>query len=381
MRPTVAALLALLIGLPGCKGEPEEQGPIIRPVRTTVVESTGERVRTLSGTVHAGTESRMSFKVAGTVEEVAVAVGDRVEAGQLIARVDASDYELAVEQARAALLQAQAQARGTESQYERTRMLYVNNDASKAQLDQARAADESAQAMVSSAYKRLELARAQVGYTRLLAVVDGAVADVQVTEGENVGSGSLVAVLTSGSQPEVHVAIPEALIGSISEGDVARVGLSTLGGEVCEATVTEVGVSSMGTLTTFPVTVRIDEKRGDGVSQAELISAIRPGMAAEVSFVFHTGAEERLLVPPVAIGEDRDGRFAFVVEPDAEEGLYVTRRCEVRSGEITGEGLEILEGLEAGQVVVTAGVGQVQDGMTVKLLPGATAPQHAVGAP
>ena len=80
------------------------------------------------------------------------------------------------------------------------------------------------------------------------------------------------------------------------------------------------------------------------------------------------GARGRLLVSPVAVGEDREGRFVFVLEPQAEEGTGLVRRRDVSVGELTGDGLEILSGLEDGELVVTAGVRRLSDGEEVKVL-------------
>jgi multidrug efflux pump subunit AcrA (membrane-fusion protein) len=91
-------------------------------------------------------------------------------------------------------------------------------------------------------------------------------------------------------------------------------------------------------------------------------------MAAEVEFRFPArGSGNRFLVPMSAVGQDREGRFVFVVEPSGE-GLGVARRREVRVGEITAQGLEILDGLSDGDLLVTAGVTKLQEGRKVRIL-------------
>jgi multidrug efflux pump subunit AcrA (membrane-fusion protein) len=121
--------------------------------------------------------------------------------------------------------------------------------------------------------------------------------------------------------------------------------------------VTEVGVSATPSGATFPVMVRLNEETED----------VRPGMAAEVSFRFGTrDGRERIYVPAASVQEDRGGRYAFVVAP-AEPGFGVTHRRSVVVGELTPDGLEIREGLADGDLLVTAGVTKIQDGMRVKL--------------
>jgi hypothetical protein len=86
-----------------------------------------------------------------------------------------------------------------------------------------------------------------------------------------------------------------------------------------------------------------------------------------VTFRFGSAnAGQRINLPTHAVGADREGRFVFVLDPSAEEGIAVVRRVGVEIGDLTGDGLEILSGLEVGQQVVTAGVRRLQDGQRVK---------------
>jgi len=353
----------LLVLFTSCSKEPEVE-EAIRPVRYEKVYISGDdRTRSFSGVAQASQESRLSFKVAGNVKRLAVKVGDKVDVGQLIAELDPKDYELRVEEAEAALTQAQAQQRNAEANYERVRKLYENRNASRNDLDAARAASESAQAQVKSIEKRLELAQSQLSYTRLKAPTSGAIATVESEVNENVKSGETVVQLTSGSGIEVQVAVPEVLISQIKEGEKVTVIFDALPGQTFSGRVTEVGVASTGYATTFPVTVRLE-----GADQS-----VRPGMAAEVSFKFEstqraadTPARKRIVVPSVAVGEDRQGRFVFVVKP-TEEGFGVAERRAVEIGDLTEDGIEILQGLDDGDRVVTAGVSKLTDGQKVRL--------------
>ena len=358
---SITLLALFFLSLPvltGCGGGGEESEPVIRPVRYEQVFTTGgERTRAFAGTARAGAETALSFKVAGTVRQVDVAVGDQVQAGQLIASLDASDYQIKAEQARASLAQAQAQERNAAANYERVQGLYENNTASRSDLDAARAAFESAQASVRAARSQLQLARQQVSYARLTAPTAGAVAQVNVEVNENVTAGRAVVVITSGDQPEVEVAVPEMFIARMREGDAVTVTFDALPGQRFAATVSEVGVTSTRA-TTFPVSVRLTEND----------EAVRPGMAAAVLFQLDTADQrERILVPAVSVGEDREGRFAFVVEP-SEEGIGIARRRLVEVGDLTAEGLEVLTGLNDGEIVVTAGISRLTDGQPVRLL-------------
>lgn len=353
--------LTLVAALAGCGGEPPPPAPQLRPVRTLIVERTGGGVtRTLAGVARAGVESSLSFRVPGTVMSIDVSLGDRVRRGQALARLDPTDYELKLEEAEAGLAQAEAGLRRAESDYERVRALYENNNASKGELDAARAAAESAEAQVETGEKRLQQARQQVGYTVLRAPSDGAIAKVSVEVNENLSAGREVLLLTAGSELEVEVAVPEVLIAQVEVGQPLEVRFDALPGRQLAAQVTEVGVAVTGSSSTFQVTAGISEAAPE----------VRSGMAAEVTFTFAQDREERIVVPGVAIGEDRDGRFVFVLER-GEDGTGTARRRAVEIGEpVAGlDGIEILAGLEEREEVITAGVRRLSDGMTVKILP------------
>jgi len=231
LRGSLFTMLLSSLLVYSCGGEEPIPDPVIRPVRYQEVFATGgTRERTFPGTSRASLESRLSFKVSGTVQRVAVEVGDKVKVKQLIAELDAKDYLLQVEDAEAGLKSAEAQSRKTNADYNRTRALYENRNASRNDLDAARARAESADAQVRSVQKKLELANSQHSYTRLTSPVDGAIASVTVEENENVAAGQPVALLTSGSLLDVEVAIPEFLIVQIRESDAVQISFNALGG-------------------------------------------------------------------------------------------------------------------------------------------------------
>ncbi len=363
-HPLAVLLVILAVPVLGCGGEVEEARTVIRPVRyQEVVASGAKRQRSFSGTARAGVESQLGFRVPGTVQSVSVVVGDVVKQGQEIARLDATDLRLQLQEAEATLSQALAAERKADADYDRIRGLYENENASKSDLDAARAQAESSRAQVAAAQQRRELARRQLSYARLTAPVAGAIASVLVEANENVGSGTPVALLTSGSRPEVEVAMPGVLISEVREGDTAEVSFDALPGASYPAAVTEVGVAATGAGATFPVTVRLTADD----------SSVRSGMAASVTFRFESGdGEERIFVPPVAVGEDRGGRFVFILEPGEGE-LGTARRRPVAIGDLTPEGIEIKDGLTDGELLVTAGVRRIQDGQQVKVLANAGA--------
>ncbi|MEM1413547.1 MAG: efflux RND transporter periplasmic adaptor subunit [Myxococcota bacterium] len=358
----IATSLLLPVALAAC-GEPEEVvEPLVRPVRYTVcTDGDGAAERSFSGVAQAGESSRLSFRVAGRILAVEVNVGDEVREGQLVARLDDADYDLQVREARANAASARANLRNAQAQYRRTRELYENNNASRSDLDNARAASESAQMQVASYGQRIQLLERQKAYTRLEAPAAGVISSVDVEVNENVQAGTPVATLQSGNQLQVDIGVPESLIQRVSRGADARITFEALGDTVFEGTVFEVGVSTGQNLAAYPVTVRLPEEASEQV---------RPGMAAEVELTFEAQeGDATLRLPSSAVGEDRQGRFVFEVER-TEEGFGVVHRRAVTIGDLTSDGVAILEGVENGQLIVTAGVARIADGMRVRV-PGA----------
>lgn len=351
-------ILALVLTSCGGGEEPVRE-ETIRPVKYQKVLATGgTRVRAFSGAAKAGVESRLSFRVGGAILRLLVEVGDKVQKDELIAELDDTDYQLKVREAAAALVQAEAQLRNAKANFERIRALYENKNASLNDYDTTRTAVDTTAAAVQAVGRRRELALQQVTYTRLRAPSHGAISEVKAEVNENVSTGQTVVILTSGTRPEVEVAIPEQLIAQIRQGSKVAVTFDAIPGGRFSATVTEVGVASSEFATTFPVRVRLT--RGD--------SRIRPGMSAEVAFRFGSKARgKRLWVPTHAVGEDRQGRFVYVAKPEGENLGRVARRS-VQVGELTAKELEIVEGLSSGELVVTAGRTRIVDGQIVKIL-------------
>ena len=146
LRPAAAAslaarlLTAILLGavLSGCSEEKVETKETIRPVKVVEIAPFGEpRELHYSGSVRARTEMNLGFRVGGKITERLVNIGDRVKPGDILARIDATDYRLAVTSAEADLLAAEKQVRTTALAKLRAEQLFSKSFSSQAQLDQA----------------------------------------------------------------------------------------------------------------------------------------------------------------------------------------------------------------------------------------------------
>ncbi len=352
--PATAVLLLLAAA---CDRAAPPEDPRLRPVRFILVsDESGARDRSFSGTSKSSRESRLSFKVPGTVMEVPAQIGQRLDAGDLIARLDAATYSLQVQQAQASVVEAQANERNAAANYERTKGLYANNNASRNDLDAARAQAESVEAQVGSASKALEIARLNESYTQLQAVADCSIASIDIEVNENVSAGQQVAAVSCGDEFEVEIDVPESLIGSIDKYTPVQITFGAIADTRFSGEVTEVAVASVGSAATFPVVVKIAERN----------PSLRSGLAAEVIFQFDTlAATGSVVLPVAAVIRDPAGTFVYVAMPTEMLGQALISRKAVTLGELTQSGIEVLDGLSTGDRVVTAGLSVIRDGQRV----------------
>lgn len=344
----------------------------IRPVKYGKVIMSGDALsETFSGSAQSSKESKVSFKVSGTLTNLNVKVGDVVRKGQLIAKVDQTDYSVQYQQSVANNKSSETQIQSAKSQlvnakatYQRIEKLYENNSVSISEFEQAKSSLELAEAsynaslaQANASEKQVESAQNQVRYSNLLAPFSGVITAVMVEENELVGSGTPVATISAMDNPEISVGIPEVFISKVKKNQNVDIIFSSMPNQNFSGKVYEVGFSSLGG-STYPVTVRIDRPTQE----------IRPGMVANVHFSFDDGKKEKqkMVAPTAAIGEDNNGHFVFGLTQEGEN--YLVKKKQIEIGKLTTAGFEIKSGLTKGELVATAGLNTLLDGMRVRLL-------------
>lgn len=355
-----AAVIVAALGMVGCDSQPEPEAPLIRPVRYVEVLPAGvARSRVFSGVAQASFEAELSFKVPGTIATLDVAVGDEVAAGQSIARLDPTDYRVLLRESEAQLQRTRAELRNAQANFDRSRELYENRNISKSDLDNSRAAAESAGALLRAAEQQLERIRLQLTYTELRAPQECRIANRYVEANQNVAAGQPVVRVNCGDCAEILIDVPSAWIGSLSPGVEAVVRIPALGAEApVAAWVSEVGVATGPGGSAYPVTLALRDN----------CSAIRSGMAAEVEISLPGSAPEGIVIPFVSVGEDSDGQHVFVLEPAAADTFVARRRAVTIDMTPMPEGVQVRRGLRNGELIATAGVRRLVDGQIVTLL-------------
>ncbi len=206
----------LLLGLLGACQQAEAPPPDIRPVKTVTVErrASGAPV-SLTGQIRAQDEASLAFRIDGRMLERRVNVGDRVKAGQLVARLDPLIQQNAFRSAQANLSAAQGQLTQARNTFERQQALVEKGFTTRVQFDQAQQGLQTAQAHVDSAQAQLRNAQEQLSYTDLYADADGTVTDKGAEPGEVVRAGRMIVqVARQGGRDAVFDVSPQIKDGA-----------------------------------------------------------------------------------------------------------------------------------------------------------------------
>ncbi|WP_137155529.1 efflux RND transporter periplasmic adaptor subunit [Rhizobium sp. FKL33] len=357
MRIRTSVLLAgLAIGaglLSGCTEEKAEApAAVIRPVKVVeIAPAATTRTLSYSGSVKSRTEMNLGFRVAGKVIERKVDIGDRVKKGEVLARLDPTDYQLAVQSAEADLRSTQKALETADLANRRAKTLFATNAIPKAQLEQAQLSYDQAAATRTAAQSSLEQARNQLAYAELMSDRDGIVSAVSADRGQVVSAGSPVLTVVADDEKEVQIAVPETEISEFIPGNTVKASFWADKALALTGKVREVSGSADPQSRTF--SVRISLPANDHV----LI-----GMTATIEAETHADAAE-YAVPLTALAEKDGAKIVWTV--DRAKATVHARPVEV--GAFTADGVGIISGLKAGDLVVAAGTQFMRENLTVKL--------------
>ncbi len=355
----LVGLLALApILLVGCAEEAPPKPP--KPVKALHISDPDALSEgSFPGLAAAAQEANMSFRVSGPLVELPVKVGDEVEAGAVVARIDPNDFQVVLTNAESLLSAAQATFRRAEADYDRLIRVQQEDPGATSQraVDLALAARDAARAGVSSAQATSQTARDRLGYTSLTAPFDGAVVETYVENFETVVALQPILRIVNSSDIEMTLSIPENLIGYADFVTNVSVTFDALPGVEVPATISEIGGEASQATRTYPLTIAMEQPDG-----AEIL----PGMAGQARILARLpeAVESGVHVPPTALfaGTDTEHSYVWVIEND------VVMRREVQTGALTTTGVLITGGLKPDELIVAAGVSVLVDGQSVRVL-------------
>ena len=345
----------LIIGLVACgKQEVEAPPPPVRPVKLYTVEGTGgASLRQFPGAINASQRAELSFRVGGVLKEILVREGELVKQGQLLAKLDPTDFQIRVND-RQATYDAQRK------NFERAEELIVDGNISKQDYDRVEANFRTADA-------ELKLAQQDLAYTELKAPFAGSIGRRDVDNFEEIQAKQAIFQIQNVDQLDVAIDLPENLVRSLRresqdiEDEAERASkvkaLATFDNrqDQFELEFKEVATKADSATQTFRVTFTM--------SQPKTFNVL-PGMTADVVLdltqLVDSDSAKWVPISAVVADNELDARV-WVLDG---QSMTVSEH-PVKIGRMSGRNIEVVEGLEGGEEIVSVGAAYLADGMKV----------------
>jgi HlyD family secretion protein len=368
-----ALIVALLVGLyfwqQGSQAKPKwvtaavDQGPVIQRVSA-------------NGTLNPVELVNVGTQISGTVRSLRVDFNSQVRAGQLLAELDPSILEAQIRASEASLASAKATLRNAELLLKRNENLKDRGFISEGALDGLRKDVDTASAQVMQIEAQLSRDKTNLGYSKIRSPIDGIVVNRGIDVGQTVAASfqtpTLFQIARDLTRMQIDTSVSEADVGAIVPKLPVRFTVDAFRDREFTAAVRMVRLNptTVQNVVTYNVVIDVDNK--DGV--------LLPGMTAQVSIV--TSRKDNVLrVPAAALrfrppeqanamfsaapGNRKGGSGAAIatrVYVQGADGALVPR--EIKSGISDGRFVEVLEGLSAGELVVTRAASTANAGQT-----------------
>ncbi len=357
---TVLALLlvaagALVLFMPKSSAVADQKTTAPKPALTVTTEPPSQVMLpirlTANGNITAWQEASIGSQSSGLqLTDVRVNVGDSVRAGQVLATFSAESVEADVAQARASLMEAEANAADAAGNAARARTLDTTGALSAQQINQYLTTEQTAKARVAASRATLAATQLRLNYTRLIAPDDGIISARTATVGAVVSSGAELFRMIRKGRLEWRAEVTSSELGRLAIGTKARVTAAN-------------GTALTGTVRMIAPTV-------DPLSRAALVYVDLPPSPANsapakagmfASGAFDLGTSSALTVPQQAVVV-RDG-FSYVFGLNTDSRVS---QLKVQTGRRLGDRIEVVAGLRADALLVASGAGFLNDGDLVK---------------
>ena len=350
LMPIVGLSFVSLL-LTACSRPEIDTTEVIRPVRVMELQSSGSTFEeSFPGQIEPRLQASLSFQVGGKLVNRLVDVGDRVKKDQVLAKLDPQDLGLALQAAQARFDAANLEYVQLKTDLERAITLKQKNFISQAELDRKQLALDAANSRLTQARAQLGSQSNQKQYGDLRAPNDGVVSKVYAEAGQVLAPGQPVVQWANEKAVQVSMAVPESRVADIRVGQGAQVQLWS-GEEVLSAKVREVSPLADPVTRTFAVLLDVSDPK----------KVSRFGMSATV--VFQKSSEANVFKLPIsALVAEHTGAFVWVF--DEAQGM-VSRRV-VKPYDVSESSFLVKDGLNNGELVVTAGTHVLNEGQKVR---------------
>lgn len=335
-------LIMLVTLMIGC-GVRQDEKTEIEPVPVTGVQVQKASVSvpiSASGILQSKREIKLSFKISGIVEQILVDEGERVHAGQVMARLDLSEIEAQVRQAKSAFEKA-------ERDLTRIKRLYADSAVALEQMQNAETGYQIAQANIKIAEFNFE-------HSVISAPADGTILRKMAEPNELIGPGMPIFIFAAGSgEWHVRIGMADRDIVKIRRGDSASIQFDAHPDEKFWGTVSEIAGASDFMSGTFAVKIRLLERNHKLISGFVAHADIYPRM------------KEDFYIIPVEALVEADGNEGFVYLYNA--ACDCARRKSIRIAHLFSDRIAVADGLSAGDLVIARGAAYLIDGARVRL--------------
>ncbi|MCH4822687.1 efflux RND transporter periplasmic adaptor subunit [Gramella lutea] len=297
----------------------------------------------LQGSVETKKNVVLNAEMAGVLERVYVSEGQNVSKGQTLAKID--DGGLSQQ-----LAQMETQLDLAKTTFERQKRLWDQQIGSEMQYLQAKSNYEGQVNAVNQM-------KSQLAKSVITAPFSGEVDDIITEEGNVVSPGQTpILRLVNLNDMYIKTDVPESYISDVTEGKNVQVTFPVLG-ETVETKVKQTGNYINPNNRTFKAEIEVPNQKKD----------IKPNLTARLKINDYTN-ENAILVPQNIVSENAEGeQYLFVVE-NINEGKGTAKQVIIETGKTQGDKIEILKGLEDGDMVIQEGARSVKEGQTVKLI-------------
>lgn len=325
-------------------------------VRTATVGTAGMSSQAFiyAGEVRGRYESQLAFRVGGKIVKRCVDLGAAVQAGEVLFELDSQDLTQATVSYGAQLAAAQAQLQLAENNLNRYLQLFAGAAVSRAQLDQYQNAYDTARAAVRQAAAQYEQGSNQLEYTRLVADQSGVVAAVNAETGQVVSAGQTVLTIVRDGAREVEISVPENRLEELRQVKRCRVTFWALPGIAVDGNIRE--ISPMANQITRTYKIRI--------ALVNPPPQVKLGMTASVQVTPNLPPTTAVAVPASAVYQTGSFPAVWVVRDHSVSLRPIT------IGTMANDTIEVLAGLEPGEMIVTAGVHKLQEGQIINSIDG-----------
>lgn len=290
-----------------------------------------------TATLEAVEEANIVSKVRGIIQEINVEEGDDVRAGQVIAKIEDDQYRIEAERAKATLDRMY-------NDFQRNKELFDKQLISAEVYENSRFEYEAQK----SAY---ELAQLNYQHTSIKSPISGVISERMVKKGNMIGIDQQVFRVTDFDPIQAILYVPEHERSKIRKGQRAELLADAIPGKLFTGQVERISPTIDPTTGTFKVTVYMDQNQEN----------LRPGMFGRVKIVYDT-RENTKMIPKAAIISEDETQSVFVIKDS------LAFRKNIRTGYINGTNIEVIDGLEDGEIVVTTGQGSLTDSTKVNIV-------------